>query len=239
MKESALPSAEENWPTRIDRSLPASMLSLNDESNPQIFNAFSAMETSELKFNNYVQRLSKQNNIRVLYHKSWHQPVNDKTIARPLFIQAGNIFDNQYELEGTLKFSVSRYLHVDSDLVFSTFSENEPLLSGWWLNEAQPEKQNDSPYTLEAQELVKQTAGFTPLPGAEINLSQQRPFTQFIKIRQVQLKQSRRMRSGELHYLDHPIIGLLVKLEQYELPEDESESPVNQGDEFVSSFTPQ
>ena len=32
-------------------------------------------------------------------------------------------------------------------------------------------------------------------------------------------QQQRRMRSGELHYLDHPVIGLLVKVTPYESEE--------------------
>ena len=32
------------------------------------------------------------------------------------------------------------------------------------------------------------------------------------------LTQTRRMRSGELHYLDHPLFGLLVQVRPYELP---------------------
>ena len=33
-----------------------------------------------------------------------------------------------------------------------------------------------------------------------------------------QLKQSRRVRSGELHFFDHPMIGLLIMIRPYELP---------------------
>ncbi|MCP4042695.1 MAG: hypothetical protein GY731_12200 [Gammaproteobacteria bacterium] len=41
------------------------------------------------------------------------------------------------------------------------------------------------------------------------------------------LQESRRMRSKELHYLDHPILGLLIKVTPFELPQaDELLSPV-------------
>jgi hypothetical protein len=29
------------------------------------------------------------------------------------------------------------------------------------------------------------------------------------------MQQRRRMRSGELHYLDHPLLGLLIKVSRY------------------------
>ncbi len=38
------------------------------------------------------------------------------------------------------------------------------------------------------------------------------------------MHQKRRMRSGELHYFDHPMFGLLVKIIPYELPEPEVET---------------
>jgi len=37
------------------------------------------------------------------------------------------------------------------------------------------------------------------------------------------MHQTRRMRSGELHYFDHPMFGLLVQITPYELPEAEVE----------------
>ena len=35
-----------------------------------------------------------------------------------------------------------------------------------------------------------------------------------------ELKQSRRMRSGELHYFDHPLFGLLVRIDKVTHPEN-------------------
>jgi len=50
-------------------------------------------------------------------------------------------------------------------------------------------------------------------------------FMNFDEIEQPQtlfrLHQTRRLRSGELHYFDHPMFGMLVKIIPYELPEPE------------------
>ena len=35
---------------------------------------------------------------------------------------------------------------------------------------------------------------------------------------QFELKESRRMRSGELHYFDHPVFGMLLRATPYEAP---------------------
>ena len=42
---------------------------------------------------------------------------------------------------------------------------------------------------------------------------------QFAGIQTFRLKESRRMRSKELHYFDHPMFGMIVKITPYELPE--------------------
>ena len=53
------------------------------------------------------------------------------------------------------------------------------------------------------------------IPNNEYNTIIARPYlTRNI----VQLKQKRRMRSKELHYIDHPQVGLLIKLMPYERP---------------------
>jgi hypothetical protein len=47
-------------------------------------------------------------------------------------------------------------------------------------------------------------------------------------VRSYRLQTTRRMRSGKLHYLDHPVLGVLVKAERYEptVPEPEPEPEV-------------
>lgn len=39
------------------------------------------------------------------------------------------------------------------------------------------------------------------------------------------LSQSRRMRSGEIHYVDHPVFGIIAEIRRYEFPEAESPLP--------------
>jgi len=47
--------------------------------------------------------------------------------------------------------------------------------------------------------------------------------------RTVTLQEHRRMRSRELHYLDHPLFGVLVLITPYELPEpEEVEVPIDE-----------
>ncbi|MBL1259542.1 MAG: hypothetical protein COB33_003300 [Thiotrichaceae bacterium] len=48
------------------------------------------------------------------------------------------------------------------------------------------------------------------------------------------MHQKRRLRSGELHYFDHPMFGMLVKIIPYELPEPEPEPEIAREENLAS-----
>ena len=144
-----------------------------------------------------LNRMEKTGNYRLLYHNAWIQPIRERSRAFPIYITGGKqvpliaatqpqdldyglppiesddanspaLDDSadpvmsapaatQPELQGTIRLHLSRYLHVEPDLWYtSTSSEGVPF----W----------------------------------------------------VRINQNRRMRSDELHYIDHPLFGLLVRI---------------------------
>ena len=58
--------------------------------------------------------MEQDGHYRVLAHQLWQQTVDAKTIAKPIRI-VGN---TPGELDGTIRFYMSRFLHLDADLVF-------------------------------------------------------------------------------------------------------------------------
>jgi len=98
-----------------------------------------------------------------LVHTAWRQPVYNRSSARPFYIRSDrDISPGTPLLEGMVKVSVNRYLHVDLDL----------LLRG-------------------------AATGTDQLPGG---------FQTF------RFNEHRRMRSKELHYIDHPLMGMLIQI---------------------------
>lgn len=90
-------------------------------------------------------------------------------------------------LDGTVKLVVSRYLHLHTDLFYTTTVE--------WQEEDADESGDRAP-------AATGLGGTTPMsrgPEGQTMLS-------------YGLQQERRMRSGELHYVDHPVLGLLIKV---------------------------
>lgn len=58
--------------------------------------------------------LDRDGHYRVLAHQHWQQTIDAKTVARPVRVMAAN----PAELEGTIRFFMSRHLHLDVDLLF-------------------------------------------------------------------------------------------------------------------------
>jgi Peptidoglycan-binding protein, CsiV len=175
-------------------------------------------EDNELNPN--ARALKRDKRYRVLFHQSWRQPVVDIDNAPSLLISGGDSFSNHHELEGSITISVARYLHLHTNLWFSEFTRNYGQEQGQWpALPIRPDLRQ-----VESQEWS------TSLEGNDAWSNFNGPESEFEKIlnqpyvldRVVLVKQKRRMRSGELHFIDHPLLGLLIKVTPYELPVEDA-----------------
>ena len=193
-----------------------------------------------------LQQLQRSKNYQVIVSKSWLQPGLPKETAVPVLIQGGKEFDGNYELDGTVEISLSRYLHIRSNLWLSKYVKQIALPGNWW---EQPTFENDfspsftldpvttnpgvSDTNLDVSEISPEShispqrdPANNPLGTAKIQFIQDnfnQDSTHYEAIRTVVLNESRKMRSREIHYLDHPLFGLLVKVSPYLKPEPKAE----------------
>jgi hypothetical protein len=138
-----------------------------------------------------ANRLSRVGGMRVLLHGRWLQPVPARQTPEPLLLQVGPRYGETYGLEGTVDVTLGRFLHFNVNLIY-----REPLIGGAPLDRAQPPA-GDGAVTRAVPTLEDLSpAGF------------------------MHLRESRRVRSGELHYLDHPKLGVLVRIEPLVPPAD-------------------
>jgi hypothetical protein len=144
-----------------------------------------------------LRSLNRSSRYRVLTHESWIQPISSE--PTPVIMQAGQRYDDLYEVEGILSLTVSRFLHVQANLWFTEFEQTGILRSG------------TPPATF--ANLSQETLSAYP---DLLEVEQQRG--QYFPARTHVMKQSRRMRSGELHYIDHPLFGVIVQINRYEGP---------------------
>ena len=180
-----------------------------------------------------LRAIDAERDMRVLLHKVWRQPLVDRDHAPATLMFGGARYDQRYELQGTVTLSVSRYLHIETNLWFTRFEVNLGQDDSYWpklpdLPEKFPTRDGSDLLSnqpnMEAGDISepwRQNYHFnlqTPTSDNKLNFGQspEEPQNQYAVVKIVKFEQSRRMRSGELHYLDHPRLGLLVRVDAYE-----------------------
>jgi hypothetical protein len=183
---------------------------------------FLVLNKQEMQLKSVASKVLRQADFRLLFHKAWRQALNDRETSEHIIILGGERFDQHYELEGTINISVERYLHFSSDLWFSTFTSNVGGEENPW--PVLP----PIPLTSTTAQAATDAATEDPFSNSEFNYKyslgnefQALTGNQYSVERTVSFKQRRRMRSNELHYIDHPLLGLLIKITPVELTEPE------------------
>lgn len=125
----------------------------------------------------------------------------------------------QMTFNGTLKVILSRYLHVELNLDYAPHGFPQEL--GNTSNELTHE---NSTYIVSGDSLSSIATRENPNPFYEtLNLDRLLENSETVQQVVYHLQQSRRMRSKKLHYIDHPMIGALIKIIPVEIPQKGTE----------------
>lgn len=192
-----------------------------------------------------AKALSLSRNQRVLFHKSWNQQLGKKSTAAAIIINGGQAYADHTELEGYIRLSKARYLHIDANLWLSRFSPSLAGEMGNWpllpdvpghhriVNDFNVGADNNFHYQGgdAEQDIAIQNADLNQdtrpdpeqlqqgLMAHDLAQQQNQGLTGGYHVEEIQnIRQSRRMRSRELHYIDHPAFGLIVQLTPIEPP---------------------
>jgi len=167
---------------------------LEDITEPMWDQAFTRTDSSS-SLALIARSVNRSSRFTLLSHFSWVQPIGSED--QPVMIQTGKRYNDQFEVEGTLAFSRSRFLHVDTNLWFTRF---------------EPRGTTANPYRAG----ITSTLDDATLKTHQALVEVERERGQYYPAQQHLMAQSRRMRSDELHYLDHPLIGIVIRINQYE-----------------------
>lgn len=162
--------------------------------------AFSTVRLEARQLMAEAERIRADQSLSLLSHLGWYQPGLASEQARGVYIrvpQDGDLIteqplsDTETELpaprqppvlEGVLTLSLSRYLHMNVDLLYRQAIATIP---------------NTAVGTVESGSLYQsseETHAWRPESAWQV----------------YRLEETRRMRSNELHYLDHPLFGALI-----------------------------
>lgn len=176
---------------------------------------------SEYKLTPQKDKLKQHAGFEVLMHTAWRQGDQGKSSAPVFHIQAGKDFSKQfnadgsekgavtastdgfkeetidkplYELDGKLQIYVQHYLYAETTLDLKAPSVREVKLQ-------EQQIELDSPVS--GAESNVQVGNLTEIsPTVEVE--------EFLK--SYRMEQKRRMRSTETHYLDHPLLGMVIQV---------------------------
>ena len=132
-----------------------------------------------------IQSLKKSKNYRVIGFNSWFQKIKKETEALPILVKTEA--DNKDIVIGELKAYKKRFLHLDLNLYF-TKESSEPAPSE--INIKILEQTKKDQFEMKESNLLE-----------EVNLN-------FL----YRMNHSRKVKSKELHYVDHPKFGVIFQI---------------------------
>lgn len=193
--------SEEYWPEIKEIPSPANAIALKSLSAEG--SAYKRLADSSLSLHDAKNRLKNSGPYRVLFHAGWMQPVYHTQKPRPIRITGGEILDNgMYELDGHIAIGRGTYLHFRPNLFLSRRLNSDE--SSYLKN----------PLSQSADLAASQSASLITMQAASGATSAltSNAFPVIPDILTVNLNQARRMKSKELHYIDHPLMGILVEI---------------------------
>lgn len=196
-------------------------------------------KVEDQKLTQIYKDINKNSNYKVLYQRSWYQPIFNKELSFPVLI-LGNKLDKV--VYGELITYKERYLHSDIKLRFSPknsdldyipeidylykfndleniFKENNKLKkdSYFWQESFLPK------IKISFMD-IKKWFNYLPLIPNEITIkeevintsSKSIPEIQLLPENQYELIEERKMEEGKLHYIDHPYFGVLIQISPWD-----------------------
>ncbi|GAB3374089.1 peptidoglycan binding protein CsiV [Spongiibacter taiwanensis] len=206
------PSAafSENWPDNLRLRYPSNWRALPPVGSTD--REITRVATVAPEFAKTLKSMSLSSRYRKLIQASWRQTLTKRSRAPAIVIQGGDPSGEHFELEGYIKVAVERYLYISTDLWFTRFGGNggnyylpmPPYKPG-----ANEPVEPDFDSLFAADDLDIEQGPDT----ADSGTASPAPVANATPInRIVVMNQERRLRSGELHFLDHPLFGVLVMI---------------------------
>ena len=230
-------------PDRDDKLLDLSSASSVAEARD---GGYELVPTDEFRLLDIVIRLIKSPRYELLLHAAWRQPGLDLEQVLPVWIKGGRIYGDEYiSIDNQIEFLESiPQLTGNQQNEDQTFAFDEQTLESLELQllEQQSKKQHQGLYELEGKitialsrylhtytDLVLRRPRLTVDPKLR-NPAQDRYLSAYSADTRIlnnhRLKEHRRMRSKNLHYLDNPEFALLILITPYKVPEDFKAVPI-------------
>jgi hypothetical protein len=237
-------------------SRPENMLDLSSMASVEAARelGYDLVATDELRLLELVARLIESTRYELLLHAAWRQPGLEREQVLPIWIKGGRIYGNEYmSIDSQIEFIDNMAMSADSeDGAEPSLEIDEQTLESQELQmlEMQTTQAHDGLYELEGKitivlsrylhtftDLVLRRPRLTADPAlenaaTEAYLAAHAADTRILNNHH--LKEHRRMRSKNLHYIDSPEFGMLILITPYEVAEGFKEAPIEPETEIES-----
>ncbi len=208
--DSAL-AGDEAWPAKPELTYPPDIRILSQPGNieqsvpalseasamPPVEQPFVALGPGARVLDEAAARIAGSAAYRLLGHFAWRQPAPTRGTRTSILLTGGEAWADHFELEGSISVSRPRSLQIDTQLWLNDFAPSSlpaAQSSGVELPAIpQPVSEQLEPESIEQVATVAQHATRTVL-----------------------LAENRHVRVGEVHYIDHPLFAVLLKLQAYD-----------------------
>jgi len=196
---------KEVWPKNIKLAYPNN-LTFFQSADSNNSDGFNLLPVSERKLNSQASAIAKSGSYSLLFHQAWRQLIQAKNTH--IFISGGKKFNGHQELEGNISLSVGQYLKFQTNL---------------WLTQFAPVALDASPINSSTTDLALDSTTeeswpeLPAIPNSEASTNEQP--AEFVTKRIVKIAQQRSMRSVEIHYIDHPLLGIIIKISPLQTPQ--------------------
>jgi len=238
-------AADEQWPAQPALAYPGSLRFLLDPAGAPVADApapattasttqqpataktpvpFALLGSSDSLLGDAAARIAGSQNHRVLAHLSWRQPAPGNG-AEHILVTGGRPWGEHRELEGYVSVSRANFVHVATHLWLNDFADaaagQAPAVGeGVALPPVpRPPQPLPAPETTLGADTAPVTADAAPMtatdtatPAAADSISVEPARA----LRSVLLEASRRVAPGEVHYIDHPLFGAVLKVEPWD-----------------------
>ncbi|RTR32240.1 peptidoglycan binding protein CsiV [Shewanella atlantica] len=178
------------------------------------------LSDSQNQFQDIINKLSRERGNRSLFHMTWQQSMLPRHKAKPVRLFSGQDYASQYELSGqTVQSHQAESAIPEFDFFGETLSDDKPK-PVWKLDGTLNIYLNHYLYVETALNLRKEgikTVGIMR-DNTHLNETLESVTTPFLFA--IPLTQNRRVRSDEIHYFDHPDMGMILQIRKMEQPID-------------------
>ncbi|RZA04166.1 MAG: hypothetical protein EOO68_08850 [Moraxellaceae bacterium] len=177
---------QEQWPKDIKLSYPTNIVNLKSGASDE--SGFSLLPQNERLLNAQASTIARSGSYSLLFHQAWRQMIYSRNTN--ILITGGKPYNSHQELEGSISLSVAQFLKVQTNFWLTQFSPLGVVVEG--------------------------IDGWPELPPLPNTFDHNEKPADYVTKRIVKIAQQRTMRSNEVHYIDHPLLGIVIKIVPYD-----------------------